>query len=256
MAIEPQSPGARSAGELQAELDRAVPGSVIQLGPGRTTGPLVIERPVILRGAGAEHTILDGAGRGPTIAVDAPGEVRIEGLAITGGRGALGGGISIDNGARVFLVGCLLEGNAAPAGRGGAIAVDLGALYVAECTIARNHALLGGAIAIGGEAQAEIAATIIADNEAARGGGLAVLEGAALEVLTCRLLANHGTVEGHHLYVAGTANRRPMVLLSNAVLAGAGAAGLPIANHPRFGGTVAVDNSMTGRVRGPARLRA
>ena len=66
---------------LQPLVDAAAPGEVLLLAPGRHAGPLVIDRPLELRGqAGA---IITGTGTGSVITVTAP-DVRIEGLEITG----------------------------------------------------------------------------------------------------------------------------------------------------------------------------
>ena len=72
--VEPGTP-------LQPLVDAAAPGEVLLLAPGRHPGPLVIDRPLELRGqAGA---IITGTGTGSVITVTAP-DVRIEGLEITG----------------------------------------------------------------------------------------------------------------------------------------------------------------------------
>src|SRR5262245_1652249 len=112
MAIEKVATAGSDPSDVQAQIDKAEPGSVIHLPAARIRGNFVISKPITLRGAGADRTIVDGCGRGPTFSVDAAdAEVRLEEMAITGGRSALGGGISIDNGARVFVVGCLIERN-------------------------------------------------------------------------------------------------------------------------------------------------
>src|SRR5262249_4904548 len=157
--------------------------------------------------------------------------------------------ISIDNGASVFVVGCLIEKNTARTGRGGAIAVDKGAVYIAESTLVQNTAQLGGAIFVGADAKAEIAATIIAENIAIRGGGIAAIDGAEIDVFTSRLLANRAELEGHHIYTHGTTGRNPQILLSNTVVGQAEAAGFPISNYARYRAAVVIDNTMIERDR-------
>lgn len=253
MAIERRAQQVTTAAELQAQLDEAQPGSVVHVGPGRIKGRLVISKPLTLRGAGADRTVIDGRDRGSTLSVDAENvEVRIEELGVTGGRSAHGAGLSIDNGATVFVVGCLFEKNTAKSGRGGAIAIERGAVYISECTFVQNRAFLGGALFIGGEARAELAASIVAENVAMKGGGIAVADGGELDVWTSRLEQNFAEIEGHHLYTYGTTTRTPRVLLSNAVLSATQAMGLPISSHTRFKGAVAVDNSLLGREVLPA----
>jgi hypothetical protein len=248
MAIESRASTIQTIQELQAAVDRAEDGDVIHLGAVRIRGNLVISRSITLRGSGAERTVLDGRGRGAVISVDAEdAEVRIEEMSITGGKSPSGGAISIDNGARVFVVGCLIERNAARSGRGGAICVDRGSLSLAECTLVQNAAFMGGAVFVGGDAKAEITASIVAENAAVRGGAVAVADGATLDVFTSRLEANAAELEGHHLYAYGTRSRRPMILLSNAMLGKVDSAGLAIANHLRFKADISVDNSTLGR---------
>lgn len=64
--------------DLQAAIDRAQDGDVIELPSGVWQGPLKLDKAVILRGEGA---VIDGGNAGNVIVVDAPG-ARIEGLTI------------------------------------------------------------------------------------------------------------------------------------------------------------------------------
>ncbi|MCC7383650.1 MAG: hypothetical protein IT384_17550 [Deltaproteobacteria bacterium] len=248
MAIEAPRTAPLRTKDLQQQILDSKPGSVIHLPAGTLRGTLVINKSITLRGAGADQTILDGNGRGPVIAVDAPGaEVQIEELAIVGGRAGAGGAISVDNGAKVTVVGCLLQRNLARTGRGGAIAVDHGSVSVRECTLLDNRAQLGGAIFVGGSAKVEISATIIADNVGVRGGAIAAIEGADLEVWTCRLERNHAEIEGHHLYAYGTLARTPRVALSNTLLGAVDAGGLAIANHRSLKATLVLEDTSVAR---------
>ena len=65
-------------GNLQAILDRATPGDVIELGPGQYEGPIRIEKPLTLRGHGG---VIDGGGLGTPLVIVAPG-VRVEDLVV------------------------------------------------------------------------------------------------------------------------------------------------------------------------------
>lgn len=249
MAIEPRSDVPMTAEELQRELDDARPHQVVALPPGRIVGTFTIDRPVTLRGAGAEETVLEGDGNGPVLSIEATrGMVQVEDLTITQGRSSSGGGVSIDNGARVQLVGCLLSQNRCPSGRGGAVAVDVGELFIKECTLAWNSAHLGGALYVGGRARVEIVASIVADNLSLKGGGLAVEDGAEVDVWTCRFEQNTAEEEGHHLSAVGGVARTPHVLLSNSVLGPSSSQfGVPIANHPVFSAQLGIDNTVVAR---------
>jgi hypothetical protein len=253
MAIEKRNSQTMTAEELQARIDGAKPGSTIQLGPGRVRGRIVIDKPLTIRGAGADRTTIDGTGKGSTICIDATdGDVHIEELTVTGGRSSHGAGISIDNGARVHLLGLTIMRNTAKSGSGGAVAIDRGELYVNECTIVQNRAYEGGAIYIGGEAKGELSASIVAENAAVRGGAIAVIDGAQLDVWTSRILDNGAEYEGHHLFARGSLENRPHIVLSNTLLSAADAAGIPIANDVLFSAQIVVDNSTLGRERLPA----
>ena len=70
--VEPDTP-------LQPLIEAAAPGEVLLLAPGRHAGPLVIDRPLALRGE--PGAIVEGPGTGSVITVAAP-DVRIEGLEV------------------------------------------------------------------------------------------------------------------------------------------------------------------------------
>ena len=63
---------------LQAVLDAALPGDVIELREGIHAGPARIDKALILRGRGG---VIDGGGQGSAVVVSAPG-ARIEGVVI------------------------------------------------------------------------------------------------------------------------------------------------------------------------------
>ena len=255
MAIEKRNSQTMTAEELQARIDSATPGSIIQLGPGRVRGRIVIDKPLTIRGSGADRTTIDGTGKGSTICVDAiQGEVRIEEMTVTGGRSNHGAGISIDNGAQVHLLGLTIMRNMAKSGCGGAVAIDRGELFINECTIVQNRAYEGGALYIGGEAKVELSASIVAENAAVRGGGVAVIDGAQLDIWTSRILENQAEYEGHHVFTRGSRENRPQIVLSNTLLSAADSAGIPIANDTSYAAQIVVDNSTMGRERLPAVL--
>jgi hypothetical protein len=255
MAIEAPVTSSLQVAQLQQQLDAARPGAVIHLPAGTMRGCLVIDKPLTLRGAGAEHTVLDGWGRGPVLCIEASeGDVRIEELTISGGRGSMGGGVSVDNGARVHLSGCMLHKNAARTGRGGAVAVDRGFVRLHECTVVDNRAQLGGAIFVGGDGKVELSASILADNVAVRGGALAAVDDAELEVWTSRLERNYAEVEGHHLYTYGSLSHAPRIAVTNTMLGAVDNAGLAIANHRTMKASIVLEDSSVARDLLPTHL--
>lgn len=65
--------------DLQARIDAAEPGSVIELKPGIYLGDITIDKPLTLRGSG--DTVIEGTGTGTVVTVLAP-DVTLEGLVI------------------------------------------------------------------------------------------------------------------------------------------------------------------------------
>jgi nitrous oxidase accessory protein len=72
--------------DLQAIIDQASPGAVIELAPGTYAGGITIEKPLTLRASG--DVIIDGGGVGTVINVDAS-DVTLEGLVIRGSGDSL-----------------------------------------------------------------------------------------------------------------------------------------------------------------------
>lgn len=253
MAIERRITLPPEVRALQSRIEQARPGEVVEIGPGTVSGSLVIDRSLVLRGQGAGVTTLDGLEQGPTVSIDASegAVVRLEGLSIVRGRGTFGGGVSIDNGARVEMIACMLEGNLARNGRGGAVAIDRGHLVISECSLHGNQAFQGGALFAGGEARLEVAASVVSDNLAVLGGAIAAVDGAEVELWTSRFEHNRAQDQGHHLFMYATRTRQSRAVLSNSFLGGGAGSALPISNHSRFRASLVLDNSMVDRGRMP-----
>ena len=99
-------------GTLQDAIGAAPSGGTLFLVPGRYEGPVLVDRPLTLRGvAGA---VVDGGGSGRAVTVDAP-DVSIEGVAVTGSGLDLStedAGIFVTaNGDRARILGNTLTGN-------------------------------------------------------------------------------------------------------------------------------------------------
>ncbi len=82
-ALEPRPAGPR-ASVLQARVDAAAPGAVIEVGPGTYAGDLFVDRPVHLVGRG--RPLLVGSGTGSVVLVRSA-DVTIEGFDIDGMKG-------------------------------------------------------------------------------------------------------------------------------------------------------------------------
>jgi nitrous oxidase accessory protein len=82
-ALEPR-PAAADTSPLQARVDAAVPGALVEVGPGIYRGDLTIDRSVRLVGRG--RPVLEGSGTGSVVRIRAPA-VTIEGFDIDGRDG-------------------------------------------------------------------------------------------------------------------------------------------------------------------------
>jgi len=166
------------SGRDLAQFVREAPsGAVIELAPGRFEGPLVVDRPLTIKGAG-DLTRLEGDGRGPvvSIAVEDASLVYFESLAIEQGGGEDGGALAIHAG-RVRLFNVLLR-DCAVSGAGGGLWVGGGEVEARLLRLSGLESDLGGAVAVRGDAS-----LLVHDGEcrdaAARSGGALFVDGAA-----------------------------------------------------------------------------
>lgn len=127
---------------LTEACEAAVAGDEIVLAPGTYSAasgesfPLVLDRSLAIRGAGASRTVLDGGGIAAHFTVrDAA--VTLEGLTVTRGRAARpGGSVRVEDGT-VDLVRVRFTGNEAVGG-GDAVAVLAGRVRLVNCLLDRN----------------------------------------------------------------------------------------------------------------------
>lgn len=171
------SPTDGSQRDLAAFLAEVPSGAVVELAPGRFRGPLRIERPVTIKGAG-DLTRIEGDGRSPVLSVDvaAAGLVYFESLTVADGGGERGGGLSVHSG-RVRLFNVLVR-DCRVDDAGGGIWVGGGEL---EARLLRLHGLSadrGGAVAVRGDGRFAIFDGQVRDTHA-RVGGAAAFSGAA-----------------------------------------------------------------------------
>ena len=128
--------------------------NIINVAAGTYNENVVIDRKVMIGGAGEESTIIDGSGSGPVFSIgngsDTPGKsmVTITGVTIQNGRSDFGAGIS--NSGTLTVTDSTISGNTAVSG--GAID-NAGPLTILNSTISGNSATAaGGAIHNGGSA--------------------------------------------------------------------------------------------------------
>jgi CSLREA domain-containing protein len=140
---------------------------VLTLGPQGFTA-LVLSGDLIINGAGANQTILDGFQFTRVLRVEEDHVVRLSDLTVRNGFGQDGGGIS--NQGALTLERVVVSDNQSISGRGGGI-LNLGTLTVLDSTITRN--VMGGAGDGGGIANSgelTVTNTTISSNRVTRGG--------------------------------------------------------------------------------------
>ena len=130
------------AAGLKAALSDAPAGAVIELEEGDYEGAWHLRKSVTLRAAGERgDASLWGTGGSVVRVTDDDLVVKIERLTIGDGNAETGGGVHLSGFSRVTLDDCLLEGNTATGGPGGAAAVEAGTLTLKFCDVLNNEAV-------------------------------------------------------------------------------------------------------------------
>ena len=192
---------------IQAAIDSAPPGAVLNICAGTHAGPLVIRgKSLTLRGPdGAASTIIDAGAAGPVLVVSdtpSPG-VTVRTLTLQNGRNAGGGGGIRCTDSRLIVDASVVAGNRATGG---------GGLYAARCALtvtgsrfsanAGRTGMGGGALVINSSGQ--IRNSSFLDNQAERGGGVA-RTGGTLAIRDSLIRRNAAAVRGGGLYDASNA---------------------------------------------------
>ncbi len=231
----------------------AAAGDRVLVAPGTYVERLVVPAGVTVLGtAGADRTVVDGQGLGPTVRTGAGATVVLEGLTITGGvgtanpggiavHGALelrgvavvdnratgaAGGIGLSSSAtNLTLVGCRVERNTSN-GAGGLEVPLAGMVVVAEDTtfLQNDGGFEGGAILDFGGALT-LRRCAIAENTAAVSGG-GVLGFGPLVIESCTFEANSATAFGAGLeWLGGSAQLTNSTFSGNTILGNFGGGG-------------------------------
>jgi hypothetical protein len=227
----------RSFGDFVASCP---PHAIVELATGRFTGPIVITRPITLRGAG-DLTRISAGGKNAVIVVRVPreGRVILESLLLEDGDGPEGGGLSIFEG-RVRLHNVHVR-HSRTSGGGGAIHLAGGEL---EATLLRVHdveADKGGAIWASGRTVLHMRDAQVHRSEARLGGALAV-EGAAqifMESLTIGKARATAPSGGQAIHVTGAGSVKPQVRLRRVRLEDV-PMGAPLVIQPAHAGEVTI----------------
>jgi hypothetical protein len=212
--------------DLGEALAAAAAGAVLCLRPGRYAANLLIDKDVTLRGLGAPgETVLDGGERGAVVAVDADDlTVRLEGLVLSGGSAAQGGGVSLAGMSRVELVACVLARNTGRQGPGGAVHADRGTVVLERCRVLDNVATDGLAVNADGIASLRIADSLLVGDGGPTLAAVRVRDGADATIVRSTLVALGSAAA---LHASGTSSRLPEVSVSDSVLAGHAALDTP-----------------------------
>jgi hypothetical protein len=171
-------------------VDAAPRGSVVELAPGRYDGPIVLRRPLTLKGAG-ELTRLIGGREAPVIdiASDEPGLIFVESVAIEEGAAASGAGVRLRRGRvrmyNVHAARCQAEK------AGGFLSVMGGELEASLLRVSSCAADRGGALHVEGAAQVSLRDSEIRNCQAELGGGISVRGHARLRMISVALGGTH-----------------------------------------------------------------
>lgn len=230
-----------SGDELVAAVAAAGSGSTILLRPGtfRLTEPLVLLRPISLRGAGRGATRLVSTAPGAAVLVLAPGRTALEDLTVRH-EGTETASVVVVRAGAARLASVRITGGTAPADTPGGFGLvlrstpstptgaDRSATVVTDSLVAGNRA---GGIAIAGSEAPTVHSTTVRDNG---GCGVCYLQRAAGILVDSRLEANGVGVE--------LAGRAGPTLRANTV-AGSGEVGIL---YTRRAAGRAVDNAVSG----------
>ncbi len=183
-------PGDYASVQLAIDSTPAGEFRLVSVGAGTFAGPISFGgRNVVVRGAGAGSTIIDGTGGATTSVVrftgGEPASAALEGVTIRGGLtgtpfpwlpSALGGGGLMVSDSAASLLDCVVESNAAGFGGGAYFWQSTGSIE--RCIFRDNAATAdGGGIQIYGGSVA-VLDTVVENNDAnSRGGGLHLVTG-------------------------------------------------------------------------------
>ncbi len=180
----------QTGSSIQAAIDRAAPGTVIELGPGTWRENLRIDKAVVINGAGAERTAIAGKEAGyPVVWITSTqtGSLTITGVAISGAFGkecaekankVCTDGILVQGKAKLMLSDCRVEGNALH----GLYASGNVRVFIGRTTVSQNYS----GIWLSAAAHAQIDAAEISRNAF----GLVLAERSLATVTGCTISGN------------------------------------------------------------------
>jgi len=187
-----------------------------------TAGELVIAKGLFIDGPGADRIAVNGQNASRVFRIGLGPGVTITGLTITRGNaiGGEGGGIRVEDGGRLTLIGSMVTGNAAV--NGGGIRAE-GALTLVGTTVAANTAVIGAG-GIGTSSELTVRRSTISGNAASQGGGIEVFcsAGCPAALYSSTVTANTATNDAGGIFNIATS-----FVIFNTIIAGNRAKGSP-----------------------------
>ncbi|MCI0536280.1 MAG: hypothetical protein L0Z50_13755 [Verrucomicrobiales bacterium] len=248
-------------GSLREAILMVAPGGTIEFDPALqgqtvilTTGELIIEKDLTLRGPGASQLSITGNDANRVFNI-ANGRILISGLRITGGRAFDGGGLVVSGVAALNLSKCVLSGNTA-AGRGdsgGGALSNNGDLTIVDCTFSNNAAAMGGAIInFGPSAMLNIQNSTFSDNTASVQAGAIQNQGGTVELVNSTISGNNGASLGGGILNIGLSVAPSLARLFNCTVANNTGGGIATVDSGGASATTQLKNTIVANNGGPA----
>ena len=236
---------------LQAAVTAASPGDSICVLPGTYTGNLDLQGKaldLVSRG-GLFLTTLDGGSTGSTLTLVGPGAGGlIQGFTITGGFGAMGGGIHVD-GASPTLRHLVVSGNGATFD-GGGIYLSGGAPDLLDVQVLGNDADYGGGLYAQG-ASLSLTDVTLEGNEASYNGGGLWLEAGTAVLTNVDVSGNTALVDGGGGWLNAQTFWSGGIVSDNVVRGACGGLSVRVAGS-QLDGLQVLDNSIMDTASGGA----
>ena len=152
--------------------------------------------PLVLAGAGADATVIDGDGAtGLLAAAKGAGPVTISGLTLTGST-AGGGALEDREGPPLLLLDSRVTGNSAPSGSGGAVQIQKASMRIVRSAVAGNRARADGAILVEQGTLALERSSVTGNEAPLEAGAIGAREGSHLALVDTTVAGNGAAAAG------------------------------------------------------------
>ncbi|MBE2198859.1 MAG: hypothetical protein IAE79_09630 [Anaerolinea sp.] len=176
---------------IQYAHNQATAGDTIQIAAGTYVGSVILNRSIILQGAGAETTVVDGNGNESAVQLfDTASSLTIRRLTIRNG-----GAYGISSGGTTLIEESIIRDNQPPAGNHGSGVRVWGPTTIRHTSIYANTGLYGGGIYV--SSPLTVTHSVIYGNVVGQNGGGVHLGGGAV------VLLENSTISGNQSAAAG-----------------------------------------------------